>query len=764
MSATLVGYPRIGRRRELKRLVEEYWKGQRNRSELIREATTQRETTVDHLETLGLRREDIPVTFSLYDQVLDTLATLGAVPLRFSEVITNSVTEAEEAALSGGLGIDGYFALARGTDAQPPLEMTKWFDTNYHYLVPEIGPETPFAPEPRRLVENSRSGARAQIVGPITFLALSRPDAQAGPDFDPLSRLADAVEAYRVLLGALADAGVTSVQLDEPILCTDTVVTPERLDALIADAYAPLTSLIDVFVTTPYGDARRHIRALAQAGVQRIHLDLVRGALPTAADLEGANTARIVAGVIDGRNVWKADQGVAAARVQAVREAVEAAGGDPATVGVAPSVSLQHVPYTVADETHLDADLLATLAFAEEKVREVIDVASGTVEATEADAPLSVRRDYPGVHREEVRARVASLGREAYSRAPYAQRVEAHAKSLALPPLPTTTIGSFPQTEEIRTARREFRAGVLDADGYEAAMRAEIDRVIALQEEIGLDVLVHGEAERNDMVQYFGEHLDGFAITKHGWVQSYGSRCTRPSILFGDVSRPQAITVPYSTFAASRTKRPVKGMLTGPVTILAWSFVRDDQPLAQTATQVALALRDEVADLESAGIRIIQVDEPALRELLPLRKDAQADYLDWSVDAFRLATASAAAETQIHTHLCYSEFNEVIDAISDLDADVTTIESARSHGEIVNVLDPERFSHQIGPGVWDIHSPRVPAVEEITALIDRALAAVGRDRLWVNPDCGLKTRAYEETVASLTNLVEATRRVRERLE
>ncbi|MDO5645438.1 MAG: 5-methyltetrahydropteroyltriglutamate--homocysteine S-methyltransferase [Dermabacter sp.] len=770
MTATIVGYPRIGRRRELKSLVEKFWAGKVESAALIAGAHDLREATAQHLSALGLERSEVPETFSLYDQVLDTLATLGAVPTRFAaEVRADAASDAAEVALTGGIGIDGYFALARGSAAQPPLEMTKWFDTNYHYLVPEIGPDTALSPAPGRLVELARGGSRPVLVGPLTFLLLSRPDAGAPEGFDPLDRLDDVVAAYAVLLTALAEAGVSSVQLDEPALATDTRVGAERVNALIAEAYPRLSSLLPLLVTTPYGDARAHVGALAQAGVQAIHLDLHRGALPTAADFTGLGGARVVAGIIDGRGVWKANLDVATARLLAVRAAVVEAGGAPEQVSVSTAVSLQHTPHTIADEAHLNPELLATLAFADEKVREVVALAEAgqglgadaEVDSQLAAAPLSVPRTFEGVVNESVRERAAALRPEDSVRTEYGVRDAAQRESLHLPPIPTTTIGSFPQTDEVRAARREVRTGKISEEQYVEAIRAEIERVIRLQERIGLDVLVHGEAERNDMVQYFGENLDGFAITKHGWVQSYGSRCTRPSILFGDVSRPAPITVPWSSYAASLTDAPVKGMLTGPVTILAWSFVRDDQPLEDTANHVALALRDEISDLEAAGIGIIQVDEPALRELLPLTKAAQEAYLEWSTRAFRLATAGAAPATQIHTHLCYSEFNEVIDAINDLDADVTTIESARSHGDIIRALDPERFTRQIGPGVWDIHSPRVPSVEAIEEQLEVAVGVVGAERLWANPDCGLKTRGYAETEASLENLVQATRKVRE---
>ncbi|MFT4229112.1 MAG: 5-methyltetrahydropteroyltriglutamate--homocysteine S-methyltransferase, partial [Microbacterium sp.] len=503
--------------------------------------------------------------------------------------------------------------------------------------------------------------------------------------------------------------------------------------------------------------------ALAAAPVEALAVDLTRGDVPPAA--AGLAGKVLVGGVVDGRNVWRGDLDAAWNRLDALR----ALGA--ATVAVTTSTSLQHVPHDVEDEPELDARLATWLAFADQKVGQVAVLARGLAEGRDAiaaeldaaSAALADRRQAPGVGDGAVRARQAALTEADFARGAYAARVAAQQASLDLPLLPTTTIGSFPQTGDIRRARARHAGGELDDAGYEQFLRDEIARVIDLQEELGLDVLVHGEAERNDMVQYFAENLDGFAVTRNGWVQSYGSRATRPSILWGDVSRPAPITVAWSTFAQSLTERPVKGMLTGPVTILAWSFVRDDQPLGETANQVALALRDEIADLEAAGIRIIQVDEPALRELLPLKRADQPAYLDWSVGSFRLATAGATDATQVHTHLCYSEFAVVIDAIAALDADVTSIEAARSRGEVIGDIAENGFSHGIGPGVYDIHSPRVPSVAEVAELLERAATELPLRQVWVNPDCGLKTRAYPETVAALTNIVEATRRVRDKV-
>ena len=765
-AATILGYPRIGRRRELKRAVESYWAGRIDSPALEAAAADSRRAVRSRLAELGLGRDDsaIPESFSYYDHVLDTTLAVGAVPARFGD-----------AGAPGSL--DVLFTLARGSATEPPLEMTKWFDSNYHYLVPEIDERTPFRADPARLVGLVREAAadgfrtRPVLVGPVTLLALAKPAAGAAPEFAPLDRLDDLLPAYVELLAALREAGADWVQLDEPALVSESLATPpEALAAATARAYAVLGGAAkrpSILVAATWGPLGAALPALAAAPVEAIAIDLVRGSVPAGLDpatRDGLAAKVLVAGAVDGRNVWRADLGAAVS-------ALEQAGSLSPRLAVSTATSLLHVPHDTADETHLSPELLERLAFADQKVGEVVTLARAVsggrsaiaAELAESDRVRARWAAVPGVRVPAVRERLAAVGADDRTRAPYAERLAAQAQ-LGLPALPTTTIGSFPQTDDIRRARSRFVRGELDEAGYEAAMRDEIARVVGLQEELGLDVLVHGEAERNDMVQYFAEALDGFATTEHGWVQSYGSRCTRPSILWGDVSRPGPITVRWSAFAQSRTARPLKGMLTGPVTILAWSFVRDDQPLGDTADQVALALRDEIADLEAAGIRVVQVDEPALRELLPLQRSAQAAYLGWSVGAFRLATARAAAATQVHTHLCYSEFGQIIDAIDALDADVTSIEAARSRMEVVADIAASDFRRGIGPGAWDIHSPRVPSVEELIGLLEIALEGVPADRLWVNPDCGLKTRRYEETVATLTNLVAAARAVRGRVE
>ena len=757
-TATILAYPRIGRGRELKRALEARWAGRITEAELLNAADDLRKENLARLVELGLNPSDASLADapSLYDHVLDATILLGAIPPRFV----------------GRQGLDLYFALARGDDKVGPEEMTKWFDTNYHYLVPEIGPDTPlhFADDTvvRRFADAREWGyvTRPVLVGPVTYLALAKAD-PATPDFDPLTRIDEAVAAYADALAALHAAGAPWVQLDEPALTSDNLSrTRAELGELAARVYERLASATErpqILLTTPYGDASHAVAALAKTGVEALHVDTLRGSLPEGADLSGVT---LVVGGVDGRYIWRADL----AQLRETLKAAQALGA--ARVTVATSNSLQHVPHDTAletwDDPTLNENLHAWLAFADQKVLEVVTLARGLdegwdaidAEVAEATRVLEQRAAAPGVVRPEVRARTAALTDADRTREPYLEREAAQTERLHLPPLPTTTIGSFPQTTEIRKARAANARGELSDADYQARMREEITSVITLQEELGLDVLVHGEAERNDMVQYFAELLDGFAATRNGWVQSYGSRCTRPSILWGDVSRPAPMTVGWTTYAQSLTDKPVKGMLTGPVTIIAWSFPRNDLPLGEIADQIGLALRDEVADLEAAGIAAIQVDEPALRELLPLDADRHADYLNWSVGSFRLATSCVRPDTQIHTHLCYSEFGQIIDAIKGLDADVTSIEAARSKMEVVPELAEAGFDHGIGPGVWDIHAPRVPSTEELAELIGLAADAVPVSRLWVNPDCGLKTRGYEETKASLDNLVSATRQVR----
>jgi 5-methyltetrahydropteroyltriglutamate--homocysteine methyltransferase len=759
-TSTVLGYPRIGPDRELKRATEAYWAGRSSAAELHAAAAGLRRSTWLDLRDAGI--DEVPSNhFSLYDHVLDTIAMVGAVPARFGHP-------------GGPVSLDTYFAMARGSDGATALEMTKWFDTNYHHLVPELGPDTAFSLSGSKPMDEFAEAlelgivTRPVLLGPVTFLLLGKAAEGVDAGFDRLSLLDGLLDVYAELLGRLRQAGAEWAQLDEPAFVTE---RSEAELAALAGAYERLGGLAAgverprLLVATYFDHAAEALPVLARAPVDGVALDFTRGGernLAQLAALGGLPGRRLVAGVVDGRNVWATD-------LRAALERLAPLLGLAGEVTVSTSSSLLHVPVDLAAETGLDPEVRGWLAFARQKVDEVVLLTralregTGAVEAELAAnvAAVQARRTSPRTVDPAVRERVAALTEADARRAtPYAERAKLQAERLGLPLLPTTTIGSFPQTPELRAARADHRAGRLDRAGYEARMRAEIERVVRLQEALGLDVLVHGEPERNDMVQYFGEQLDGFAFTGHGWVQSYGSRYVRPPIMYGDVARPAPMTVAWSAYAQSLTDRPMKAMLTGPVTMLKWSFVRDDQPEAETARQVALALRDEVADLERAGLGVIQVDEPALREGLPLRRERWTGYLAWAVESFRLATAGVADTTQVHTHMCYSEFGEILPWIAELDADVTSVEAARSRMELAHDLERNGYAAGIGPGVYDIHSPRVPATDDMAALLGQALDALDPGQLWVNPDCGLKTRTYEEVEPALRNLVEAAARIR----
>ncbi|BCZ23228.1 5-methyltetrahydropteroyltriglutamate--homocysteine S-methyltransferase [Mycobacterium senriense] len=747
-TATVVGSPRIGPKRELKRATEGYWKGRTSRAELEDVAATLRRDTWKSLADAGL--DSVPVnTFSYYDQVLDTAVMLGALPAWAAQVPDD---------------LDRYFAAARGNKDVAPLEMTKWFDTNYHYIVPEIEPATKFMLNPAKVLSELKEAleqgipARPVVIGPVTFLLLSKAVNGGGA---PIERLQELVPIYSELLSLLADNGAEWVQIDEPALVTDICPDAPALAEAVYNALGKVSNRPAIYVATYFGDPGDSLGALARTPVEAIGIDLVYGPDTAVAAVPELANKIVVAGVVDGRNIWRTDLDAALAKLATLR-------GSAASVAVSTSCSTLHVPYSLEPETGLDDALRSWLAFGQEKVAEVVALSRALHEGRDAvadeiaasNAAVASRKEDPRLHNDGLRDRIDSIVASGTHRGDAAQRRASQEERLHLPPLPTTTIGSFPQTVEIRKARAALVAGEIDEAEYQRRMKQEIADVIKLQESLGIDVLVHGEPERNDMVQYFAEQLDGFFATKNGWVQSYGSRCVRPPVLFGDVIRQHPMTVEWAKYAQSLTDKPVKGMLTGPVTILAWSFVRDDQPLADTANQVALAIRDETVDLQAAGIAVIQVDEPALRELLPLRRADQEDYLRWAVGSFRLATSGVADSTQIHTHLCYSEFGEVIGAIADLDADVTSIEAARSHMEVLDDLNSIGFSNSVGPGVYDIHSPRVPSTNEMAESLRAALRAVPAERLWVNPDCGLKTRNTDEVNASLKNMVAAAREVR----
>jgi 5-methyltetrahydropteroyltriglutamate--homocysteine methyltransferase len=647
--------------------------------------------------------------------------------------------------------------------------MTKWFDTNYHYIVPELGPRQEFSLRWTQVIDHYAEArargitARPVLLGPVTFLLLAKP---ADGEHDTLSRLGGLLPVYEEVLRRLSAAGADWVQVDEPALVTD--LAPAARKAFVT-AYDRLARASGprIMLTSYFGDMRENLGLALSLPVAGLHADLVRGPGQAGALLKARPRDMVVSlGLVDGRNVWRSDlhAGIAAAG-----RFVEAFGPD--SVVVASSCSLLHSPEDLSLETDLDPEIKEWLAFARQKTEEIALIARALTAGPDAVAGelqensrrLEGRRSSPRVTGAEVQKRLAALApRMARRSAAYPARRRLQAPGFGLPPYPTTTIGSFPQTAKVRARRADYRAGTITLEQYEQFLREEIERTIRLQESLGLDVLVHGEFERNDMVEYFGEMLSGFAFTRNGWVQSYGSRCVKPPIIYGDVARPRPMTVRWSSFAQSLTTRPVKGMLTGPVTILMWSFVRDDQPRDVTCRQIALALRDEVRDLEAAGIRMIQIDEPALREGLPLRAGERKRYLAWAVEAFRIASSGVRDETQIHTHMCYSEFNDIIASIADMDADVISIESARSKMELLDAFRRFRYPNEIGPGVYDIHSPRVPAAEEIEGLLERALGVLRPEQLWVNPDCGLKTREWAEVEPSLSAMVQAARALRDR--
>ncbi len=758
--SSIPGYPRIGHDRELKRACESFWNGSLSSDELRATGAALRRAHWEAQRAAGI--DLIPTNdFTFYDHVLDAIALVGAVPARYH-------WDGET------VDLDTYFAMARGSQRAgldvTAMEMTKWFDTNYHYIVPEwragqrfrLASTKPFD----ELAEAQAQGipAKPVLVGPLSLVLLGKAQDEG---MDLLGETLDGVVAiYGETIERLAAAGAAWIQLDEPCLAQDR--SPAELAALrrayemLATRKGPARLLVETY----FGSVGESYATLAALPVDAIGLDLVRG--QENLDLlrrHGLPADKLLAaGVIDGRNVWAADLEAALATLESVAETVPAE-----RLIVSTSCSLLHVPYDAARETHLNGEVRAWLAFAEQKLAEVATLTRALNEGREAvraqvQASVAVhesRRASAQTHDEGVRARLRQAAPAA--RAPFAERAQAQRARLSLPLLPTTTIGSFPQTAEVRRARRRFESGELAADDYDRFVEGEIAATIRRQEELGLDVLVHGEFERNDMVQYFGEQLSGFAFTRHGWVQSYGSRCVRPPIIFGDVARPAPMTVRWSAYAQSLTARPVKGMLTGPVTILNWSFVRDDQPREETCRQIALALRDEVEDLQRAGLAVIQVDEPALREGLPLRRADWAAYLDWAVACFHLATGSAGPATQIHTHMCYSAFDDIIDAISALDADVLSIENSRSGGELLQVFRATGYDKEIGPGVYDIHSPRVPSEEEIAAMLTATLAVLPSERVWVNPDCGLKTRTWDEVTQALARMVAAAHQVRARI-
>jgi 5-methyltetrahydropteroyltriglutamate--homocysteine methyltransferase len=751
-----LGYPRIGADREWKKALEAYWAGELEEETFRSRLADIRLGRLERQRSKGIDR--IPVgDFSLYDHMLDTAAMFGIVPKRF--------------AYEGGpVPLKTYYAMARGEQGAAACEMTKWFNTNYHYIVPELNGAEPALAENLPLVAYREAKAklgiegRPVLVGPYTFLKLSK-GYEPGRIGEWVERL---VPLYGKALRELESEGAQWVQIDEPILATDLSDADMELIETIYRTLPAAAPRLRILLQTYFGAVDRYER-IAALPVHGIGLDFVHGLEQNLRSLEthGFPADKVLgAGVVDGRNVWRSPLRAKLALLERIGAAASAGG-----MIVQPSCSLLHVPVTSAAETHLEPALQQALAFADEKLDEVALLAKAARLGAEAvvaeldanDEALRRLERMPGRTRPEVREAVRKLRRQPEAgRGDGAQRQRVQRERWRLPLLPTTTIGSFPQTAEVRQARRKWRKGEWSEERYGAFIREQIREWIGIQEQIGLDVLVHGEFERTDMVEFFGEKLAGFAFTANGWVQSYGSRCVKPPILFGDVAFVQPMTVDETVYAQSLTSRPVKGMLTGPVTMLNWSFPRDDLPRAEIACQIALALRREVLALEQAGIGMIQVDEPALREGLPLRRAEWAHYLDWAVNAFRLATSSVRDDTQIHTHMCYSEFADIMEAIDALDADVISIEASRSHGEIIDSFEQHRYARGIGLGVYDIHSPRVPQVEEMTAMVARALRVLDPQHFWINPDCGLKTRRKEETVAALENMMEAARRMRKR--
>ncbi|MBK5123560.1 5-methyltetrahydropteroyltriglutamate--homocysteine S-methyltransferase [Burkholderia sp. R-69980] len=755
-----LGFPRIGAKRELKFGQEGYWKGQSSRDELTALGAQLRQR---HWENqTGL--DQVPVgDFSFYDQVLDMSFTLGNIPERVRGF--------------HGDTLDNYFRVARGRTARGTEdhsaccggvaagEMTKWFDTNYHYIVPEFSASTEFKLDPSRLLEQlaeaKAQGVKAKpvIVGPVTYLALGK----AKDDSDKLSLLPRLLPVYAELLATLAAQGVEWVQIDEPILVTE--LSAEWQQAYVTAYDALASSKVKLLLATYFGQLLDNLSLACKLPVQGLHLDAINARAEVATVIAQLPQDRVLSlGVINGRNIWKTDLNSVLDWLEPVAKQL----GE--RLWIAPSCSLLHVPVDLDSEQKLDAEVRSWLAFALQKLGELKVLATALNQGRDAvkaelaanGAAIAARRASPRVNNPAVKAALAKISPALGQRkSAYPARADKQAALLKLPAYPTTTIGSFPQTGEIRHARSQFKSGALDAAGYKTAMQAEIERSVREQEALGLDVLVHGEAERNDMVEYFGEQLDGYAFSQFGWVQSYGSRCVKPPILFGDISRPKAMTVEWIKYAQSLTSKPMKGMLTGPVTILNWSFVRDDQPRSVSCYQLALAIREEVLDLEKAGVRVIQIDEAALREGLPLRKSQWQEYLDWAVTSFRITANGVDDETQIHTHMCYSEFNDIIASIADMDADVITIETSRSDMELLDAFDNFNYPNEIGPGVYDIHSPNIPTEAHIVQLMKKAAERIPAQRLWVNPDCGLKTRQWEEVIPALKNMVAAAQTLRE---
>ncbi len=763
--ATNLGYPRIGAQRELKKALEQCWSGKISEAELLERAATLRKQRWQLQQRSGLTH--IPSNdFSFYDHVLDTIAMVGAVPKRYHWNGTH-------------VDLSTYFAMARGIErdqdqahAIPAMEMTKWFDTNYHYIVPEFEAEQQFRFASTKPIDEFLEAkalgiqTRPVLLGPISFLLLGKTH---NNDLHSLSLLNQLLTVYEEVMLALAQAGATWIQIDEPCLVLD-------LDTATQEAYrtaytrlaihrATHAPSLQILLATYFGDLRENLPLALQLPIAALHLDLVRA--PEQLELALAQAPASLSlslGIVDGRNVWRTNFDQALAYTE---HAIQRLGTERILIG--PSCSLLHVPIDIIQETQLDEEMRSWIAFANQKVEEISLLTRALNQGVTAIEPelqanreaFKSRRSSQRIHRAEVARRVQSIREQMAQRPhPHNVRKQRQQEVLKLPTLPTTTLGSYPQTADIRAARAAYKSGKMDQESYEAFLRQGIEQVIRFQEEIGLDMLVHGEIERGDMVEYFGEHLTGMLLTQHGWVQSYGSRCVRPPIIYGDVARPRPMTVDWARFAQSLTARTVRGMLTGPVTIMQWSFVRDDQPRSETCKQIALAIRDEVLDLEAAGIRAIQIDEPALREGFPLHDADRQHYLSWAIFCFRLASSGVRDETQIHTHLCYSRFDDIVPDIAAMDADVVLIEATRSGFDLLEALKEYRYPNDIGLGIYDVHSPRVPGTQEFIEELQHVLHILPPEQTWVNPDCGLKTRRWEEVRPALAHLVEATKQTR----
>ena len=749
-----LGFPRVGSMRELKFAQEGYWSGKSTKEELLKLASEIRKINWDHQKSLDLVAVG---DFSLYDQVLDMSFTLGNIPQRARNY-------------SGDV-LDNYFRVARGRSVDPKqaisaAEMTKWFDTNYHYMVPEFEMSTTFKLDATRIIDqiteakNLGLKPKPVIIGPVTYLAIGK-EKDNSNKLDLLPKLLD---TYVELLEALVAQNIEWVQIDEPILVTELSV---ELKKAFEISYAKLNNpKLKILLATYFGSLQDNLETISKLPIAGLHIDAVNGGAEVDAVISKMSGKVISLGVVNGRNIWKSDLNAILDWVEPIAKKL----GD--NLWIAPSCSLLHVPVDLSSEKKLDSEISSWLAFAIEKIKEIevitTAINSGRAkvenELAQNKQSLNSRKNSTRVHNPSVQAELAKVDASwGMRKGTYLERQVKQLPVLNLPKFPTTTIGSFPQTGDIRSARSKFKSGEITENAYQDAMRKEIIHSIKEQESLGLDVLVHGEAERNDMVEYFGEQLQGYAFSQFGWVQSYGSRCVKPPILFGDISRPKAMTVEWIKFAQSQTLKVMKGMLTGPVTILNWSFVRDDQPRSASCAQLALAIRQEVLDLEKAGIKVIQIDEAALREGLPLRKSQWKEYLDWAVGAFRIAANGVGDQTQIHTHMCYSEFNDIISSIADMDTDVITIETSRSDMELLDAFDSFKYPNEIGPGVYDIHSPNIPTQEHIVSLMQKAAQKIPAERLWVNPDCGLKTRQWSEVTPALTNMVAAAKTLRSQL-